>query len=270
MEDDDLPKASTLESFLYENVKHHPKLSTIIDRYENAGAGSHRRSYDWLWSRIDATILRHKTAINAQVLDKALSSDKPVPAGPLQTQGEAADQGGEWTTVKDKKKKHKKKKEGPGDAPEVAAAPAPPKNKGKDKGKGKSKGKGKGQPPTPRTSNNGTTAPRGTPLTAEEKAARPCMFYAHNMRKAGKKCEFLHDDNNVYTGPPPRIANPKGKAKPGVSASVALAAGLIPGAESKAAPESVWTKALACVSSIVNKQQPAGGMLRKLSRAADT
>ena len=39
MEDEDLPKASTLESFLYENIKHRPKLSTIIDRYENAGPG---------------------------------------------------------------------------------------------------------------------------------------------------------------------------------------------------------------------------------------
>jgi hypothetical protein len=209
--------------------------------------------------------------LNAQVLDKALASDKPVPAGPLQTQGDANDQGGEWIDVKGKKKKKKKKKkDGTDDAPEVAAAPAPPNKNRKDKGKGKAKGKGKGPPATPRSSNNGNTTPRGTPLTAEQKAARPCMFYAHNMCKAGKKCEFLHDDNNMYTGPPPRIANPKGKAKPGVAASVALAAGFIPGAESKAAQESVWTKAFACVSSIINKQQPAGGMLRKLSRAAVT
>ena len=74
----------------------------------------------------------------------------------------------------------------------------------------------------------------------------------------------------MYTGPPPRIANPKGKAKPGVPASVALAAGLIPGADSKAIQESVRTKAHACVSSILNNQQSAGGMLRKLSRAAVT
>ena len=69
----------------------------------------------------------------------------------------------------------------------------------------------------------------------------------------------------MYTGPPPRIANPKGKAKPGVAASVALAAGIIPGADSTAVQENVWTKACACVSSILNNQQSAGGTLRKLS-----
>ena len=90
------------------------------------------------------------------------------------------------------------------------------------------------------------------------------------MCKAGKKCEFLRDDNNMYTGPPPRIANPKSKAKPGVAASVALAAGIIPGADSQGVQENVWTKAYACASSILSKTQPTGGMFRKLSKAAVT
>ena len=80
----------------------------------------------------------------------------------------------------------------------------------------------------------------------------------------------MRDDNNMYTGPPPRIANPKAKVKPGVSASVALAVGSLPGAASQTVQENVWTKAYACASSILNKPQPAGGMLRKLSRAVVT
>ena len=96
-------------------------------------------------------------------------------------------------------------------------------------------------------------------MTAEQKASRPCVFYAHGMCKAGKKCEFLRDDNNMCTGPPPRIADPKAKVKPGVAASVALAVGSIPGAESQTVQENVWTKAYACASSILNKSQPAGG-----------
>ena len=59
-EDDDLPKASTLESFIYQQLKHHPKMTTTIDQYESSNLGSHRRSYEWLWNRMEDVITSHK------------------------------------------------------------------------------------------------------------------------------------------------------------------------------------------------------------------
>ena len=50
-------------------------------------------------------------------------------------------------------------------------------------------------------------------MTKEEKARTPCMIYAFGSCKAAK-CEFLHDDANKYTGPPPRsLAVPKADPK---------------------------------------------------------
>ena len=108
---------------------------------------------------------------------------------------------------KEKKKKKKKKKKEKDD-PEAPAAPA--------KGKGKGKGKGDTSPRKPpgvaphagarrwcNTTPRSEHARRAGQMTKEEKARTPCMFYAFGSCKAAK-CDFLHDDSNRYTGPPPR------------------------------------------------------------------
>ncbi len=204
MEDEDLPKDTTLELFLYQQLKQHPKLTSMIDKYESSSLTSHRRSYEWLWTNMLAVITRHKTDANAQAVEKALqsSSSASVPAVP----GLAEEHKGQWQTVESKNKKKKKKK----NKQEVSAAPAPatPQDtqtqKGKKKGKGKSKGSSTPRN-TPRSTNNGNTTPRGTPLTAEEKARSPCMCYAYKMCHAGNDCSFLHDEKNLYKGPAPRV-----------------------------------------------------------------
>ena len=72
MEDEDLPSPSTLELFLYQQLKTHPELATMIDKYESSSLGSHRRSYEWLWSNMLAVISRHKTDANAQAVELSL------------------------------------------------------------------------------------------------------------------------------------------------------------------------------------------------------
>jgi hypothetical protein len=72
MEDVDLPNDSTLTSFLYEQIKYHPKLATTIEKYESSKLGSHRRTYEWLWERMLGVIARHQADLNAQSVDKAL------------------------------------------------------------------------------------------------------------------------------------------------------------------------------------------------------
>ena len=133
----------------------------------------------------------------------------------------------DFSRFKNNLKKKKKDKQ------EVTAAPAPatPRNTNTQKGKKKGKGKGKdGSTPrnTPRSTNNNNTTPRGTALTAEEKARTPCMFFAYKMCHAGNDCAFLHDEKNLYKGPAPRVvANGERKdskvtPKPKVAAGAAV------------------------------------------------
>ena len=84
MEDEDLPKDTTLELFLHQELKQHPKLTSMIDKYESSSLSSYRGSYEWLWTNMLAVITRHKTDANAQAVEKALqsSSSTSVPAVP--------------------------------------------------------------------------------------------------------------------------------------------------------------------------------------------
>ena len=75
-------------------------------------------------------------------------------------------------------------------------------------------------------------------MTKEEKARTPCMFYAFGSCKAAK-CDFLQDDSNKYTGPPPRSlaaakadakAKPKPKPRPKATASIAPLISAMPAA----------------------------------------
>jgi hypothetical protein len=264
MEDDDLPKQATLESFIYQQLKHHPKMGTAIEKYESSKLDSHRRSYEWLWKKMNDIITRHKVDHNVTVFDKALASGKTTRAA-----GAPANVDDSKSEKKDKKRgKRGGKKKNKGESEDVPAAPAPgkttppPKRDVSPGGKGK---KGKGKDYTPRGTDNGNTTPRGTPLTAEQKAKLPCMFYAFKSCHAGGKCAFLHDDNNLYSGPPPRAVKGKGKGTPKAPGAVAavLAAGALPvaqGVEDTVTEHGGWSSKMvermfAGVATVVNTSE---------------
>ena len=233
---EDMPKESTLFNHLIDELEQVTILRPKVEKAREARPGSHRRTTEWLWNRVDIAIDLHQQRVNRQEFDKSLQAkpealtstsqpSKPnVPANPAQGAAVGAPQGGN----PDKPRKEKKtKKKGENAEADVPATPAP-----KGGGKGKKGGKGDGTPRTPRTP-KGDNTPRSAQaksarnMTPEEKAKTPCMFWAFGACK-GNPCPFLHDEKNKYTGPKPKSLakdkpEPKGKAKAKAKANAATA-----------------------------------------------
>ena len=201
--DADLPKPSTMFNHLIDELDKCPTLKRKVEKARESRPGCHRRTTEWLWNRVDVALELHQQTINRQEFDRTLKG-KPQVLGPNTQLPKRADPNAAPAltdpnlpaapATREWKKKKKKKKEDP----EVPATPAA---KGKGKGKGDS---------TPRR------RPRGG--QGRQRRQKRCMSYAFGSCKAAK-CEFLHDDSNKYTGPPPRSlaapkADPKAKPKP--------------------------------------------------------
>ena len=107
---------------------------------------------------------------------------------------------------KEKKTKEKNTDKGKGSTPrntprkgnttEATAAPA---QSSKGNKQPKPSDKNKGGSTTPRSK----AVKKAQDMTPQEKAKTPCIFFPFDACKA-TKCEFLHDRNDMYKGPPPR------------------------------------------------------------------
>ena len=154
--DADPPKPSTLFNHLIDELDKCPTLKPKVEKARESKPGSHRRTTEWLWNRVDIALELHQQKINRQEFDRTLkgkpqvvNSNTQLPKG---NDSNAAPAPLHPPTIpaapapKEKKNKKKKKEKG---EPEVPAAPA--------KGKGKGKGKGDTTPRTP----PGNRTPRG-------------------------------------------------------------------------------------------------------------
>ena len=203
------------------DMKNHPRMALVIDKFRNASSSSSKRTSQWLYEKMVEVIEIHQLEENTQSVDKNLSQmgtkvnaapNKPDKPG----KGDKIPKGDKDSQPKppkpDKPPKPSKPEKPDKGVAEVDAAAAKGKGKKGDKSKG-DKGKGdKGQTPSPR-------------LTPEEKKKRPCMYYAFNSCSKGASCPYLHDDGNKYSGP-----KPKGLAKKDEPSSSAGAAQVIAGA----------------------------------------
>ena len=215
------PNEASLRSLLFENLKNHPKMAIAIDKFRQAAPGSRKRTSQWLYERLNEAIDISQMDTNTTSVDKALAS-----GGDSKIAGAQADP----LKKPDKPPKPTKppKGEKPNKKPEKPDKTKPDKPGKPDKGKGKKeevdaaaaeKGKGKGK-------GKGKTKDTREPLTKEEKAKRPCVYFAYDSCVHGEKCEYLHDKNNLYKGPRPRT---KSSAAAGVATVAAATA--IPTAE---------------------------------------
>ena len=225
LEVDERPTDVGIRSLMYEQLKNHPKMALHIDRYRNSSANSSKRTWKWLYQKMCEVIEISQLEENTMAIDKALSSNAKVHAGPNPTKHEDPQKEKEKKAKEKEKEKEKEKKK------EKEKQKSEKKEKAKLKQKEKetraeaeaetpaspapSKGKGKGKSPR-------------TPKTKEEKSKLPCMYYAYNCCKAGDKCEFLHDKNRLYDGPRPRGAKTTSAGAASVMASAAVAVGSLP------------------------------------------
>ena len=223
---EDMPRQQTLFNHLIDELERNAVIAPKVVKAREARLDSHRRTTDWLWSKVDLAIQLDQQKRNRAEFDKQLKL-KPA-AGYAGTQHTPDDKiaGAPAPTPNPKAKAAPKSQGSGGGNPNpkpnkipkenVKAAPAP-------KAKPKAKPSGPKPPPPNR---KGNTTPRGeearkvAKMSASEKAKTPCMFYAYNACKA-KSCAFLHSDTNKYKGPPPRALGKSGKAPAKAAASMA-------------------------------------------------
>ena len=125
------PAEKLMAKWLFERLKKVPALRRHTDRVRDAAEGTTERSFEWLWSRLDRTILENQQEQNLQSIQEALKK------GPKKESvgGAAA------PSVEQKQKEAEAAK-----AKAAAAKTAPSKADAKGgKGNKDNKGKGKGQ-----------------------------------------------------------------------------------------------------------------------------
>ncbi len=219
------PSETTLRRWLVKNLQQQPLLARTMELYDESRAKSSKRTFHWLWDRLDRVVRRKRQEDNQANVSNAFANS----AAPGITQDGKNNKlpGGSGLTLtseqkkaaraaKRKEKKEKKKAEEQQQSGNSRTLPSAP---GKTKGKGKGKGKKK----------NGSDQKK-EPTAAEkaQMATIPCRFYAANACNRGAQCYFLHDDNNLSSRPctprgtPGKGSDSKGKGKGGAKGAAAL------------------------------------------------
>ena len=212
------PDQRMLGEFLFHKLRTVRRLERVIDEIKRSPDESALRDFDFLWSRLQEFLVEEREDANAKSIEQSLRSPKKTNKDPKDPKPTPKVAGAPAKAVPPKASPTGGDKTSPA---LVADPKSNPKGKG-DKGKGKGKSK--------------------APLTAEEKAKTPCIFFQMPSGCVhGDNCQYSHAKSGD-----PKNANPKkndkdgkakakakadAKAKPSVAAAVAiLAASVLGGA----------------------------------------
>ena len=210
------PNEAALRSLLFENLKTHPKMALATDRFREAAPGSRKRTSQWLHERLNEAIDISQMDTNTTSVDEALTSGGDSKIAGAQADPKKPDKPPKPTKPPKGEKPNKKPEKPDKEKPDK---PDKPDEKGKKEKEeidaaAASKGKGKGK-------DKGKSKDAREPLTKEEEAKRPCMYFAYDSCVHGEKCEYLHDKNNLYKGPRPRAKSPAAAGVASVAAASA-------------------------------------------------
>ena len=223
---EDLPRPQTLFNHLIDELERQAVMAPKVVKAREARLDSHRRTTDWLWSKVELAIQLEQQKRNRRDFDRQLGlkpaagyfgtnpppddniAGAPAPTpdpDPENTPESPASQGSggseDFLPGKDAQNEE-----------DMQAAPTQ-----------KARPVGLKQPSSTdvdSTTPRGEEAKKAARMSAAEKAITPCMFFAYNACRA-KSCAFLHSETNRYQGPPPRALGKGGKAPPNAYASVA-------------------------------------------------
>ena len=222
---EDMPRPQTLFNHLIDELEHHDVMAPKVVKAREARLDSHRRTTDWLWSKVELAIQLEQQERNRRDFDEQLGlkpaagysgtnppSDDNIAGAPAPTPDpdsentpeSPASQGSggsedflPWRDTQNKEDMQA--------APTQKASPV-----------------GLEQPSS--TNKDGTYSrgrkAKGKVKSTTEKAITPCMFFAYNICNA-EPCAFLHSKTNKYRGPPPRSLRKGGNAPPNAYANVA-------------------------------------------------
>ena len=207
----DRPSEKLLSKWIFERLKKVGLMRRHTDRVRDSPEGAPERSFDWLWSRLERTILEGQQDQNLLSIQEALRKGpkKETPGVPAPTDKNGKPKGGKPGTGKGK---DKDKDKGKGNG-------TPNKDKDKDKNKDKSgKDKGKGK--------------KDDPLFQKAKEEGVCIFYQKDKCTRGDSCPFKHEKITVPGAPAPqaKAKAAAAKATPKAAAVALVVAALTSGA----------------------------------------
>ena len=205
----DRPSEKLLSKWIFERLKKVGLMRRHTDRVRDSPEGAPERSFDWLWSRLERTILEGQQDQNLLSIQEALRKGpkKETPGVPAPTDKNGKPKGGKPGTGKGK---DKDKGKGNG---------TPNKDKDKDKNKDKS-GKDKG------------TGKKDDPLFQKAKEEGVCIFFQKDKCTRGDSCPFKHEKITVQGAPAPqaKAKAAAAKATPKAAAVALVVAALTSGA----------------------------------------
>ena len=195
------PTEELMSQWIYNTLKKHSLLRRVIDKYHDSALGSHHRSFDAIWQGVEKALLEAQYDANAQSVRDDLKR------GPQGKRTAMPGTKGDGKT-KDKKTNHNDKT-----------------GKGSTGGNGKGSGNQVAQAkpkakPTPSTQGGPTDQGKGKtkPLTPDEKAKSPCIYFMKNRCMRGDQCPYSHAVSHT---PQPK---PKASPGPGLVAKAAAVA----------------------------------------------
>ena len=195
----DRPNKSTMFEFLFDRVKNVQRLHRVIEKIKDSGPRSHRRTFKYLYRKLNESIRDSREEENNTAVQRNLTqhpraggaaANPKAKSEPKGDNNKNRDKSRDRSKGRDKSKNRDSSKSKKGDGKGGKG------NKGKGKGNGnsnadpKAKAKADAKPPKRDESR--------PPLTDEQKGTKVCRFW-----KQGKcttpNCKFAHTDN------PPKI-----------------------------------------------------------------
>ena len=212
------PSEDLMSQWVYNTLKKHPLLRRVMDKYHDSPLGSPHRTFEAIWVGVEKALLESQHDVNAQSIRDDLKR------GPMV--GKKSALPGMKGDGKSKDKRHDSKgKTGKGQAVT---------------GKGTGSQAPGSQQPNPKdkpglSTKQGSPDPgkgKSKPLTPEEKAKSPCIYFMRSRCMRGDQCPYSHAVSSTQQ------PKPKASPGPGLVAKAAAVAILATPAAATALPSS--------------------------------
>ena len=179
------PSEMTKFTWLFSRLKPCRSMQRFIDRIKDAREGSHVKTWDWLYDKLQRVVIEMREDINEESVRRTLSPTKPKQDRP---KGDGKGKDVKANVAVDTDDKGEKALPGP--------AKPKPKAKADSKGGGKEGGKQqpKAAPQKPKASQPKPKAkPKAEATGSQNRSSVPCLFYPNGTCNRGESCPFFHD-----------------------------------------------------------------------------
>ena len=194
------PSEMTKFTWLFSRLKPCRNMQRFIDRIKDAREGSHVKTWDWLYDKLQRVVIEMREDANEESVRRSLSPTKPKQDRP---KGDGKGKDLKANVAVDTDDKGAKALPGPAKPKPRAKADSKGGGKGKEDGKQQPKAASpKSQVPTPKPK----AKPKAEATATQDRSAVPCLFYPNGTRSRGENCPFFHDPKGKPAAKPKATA----------------------------------------------------------------